>query len=174
MDWRGPVLSAYAAPVSILDRPDRTGLISNTSFAILSALAVNGFIAVVNPSEMASPGSVHLQPPGYVIGTVWLVLFAAMGVARWLMLTKPLDSIRARRLILFLLLFCLAYPFYTIGLKSEVLGLVGNLLTIALSILAVIRVSKISRLAAGLVSLVTIWVSFASVLVVEQLRWLQK
>jgi tryptophan-rich sensory protein len=48
------------------------------------------------------------------------------------------------------------------------------LLTIALSILAVIRVSKISRLAAGLVSLVTIWVSFASVLVVEQLRWLQK
>jgi tryptophan-rich sensory protein len=156
--------------VGILERPDRTGLIGNTSIAVLSALAVNGFIAVVNPSEMASPGSVHLQPPGYVIGIVWLVLFAAMGVARWLLLTKPMDTIRARRLILFLLLFCLAYPVYTLGLKSEIIGLAGNLLTIALALFVAIRVSSISRLAAGLVSLVIVWVSFASFLVVEQLR----
>ncbi len=157
--------------MSILDRPDRTGLISNTSIAILSALAVNGLIAVVNPSEMARPGSVHLQPPGYVIGTVWLVLFAAMGTARWLLLTKPLDTVRARRLIMLLLLFCLAYPVYTLGLKSEGIGLIGNLMTIALSVFVVIRVGSISRLAAGLVSLVTLWVSFASFLVVEQLGW---
>jgi tryptophan-rich sensory protein len=156
--------------VGILERPDRTGLIGNTSIAVLSALAVNGFIAVVNPSEMASPGSVHLQPPGYVIGIVWLVLFAAMGVARWLLLTKPMDTIRARRLILFLLLFCLAHPVYTLGLKSEIIGLAGNLLTIALALFVAIRVSSISRLAAGLVSLVIVWVSFASFLVVEQLR----
>jgi tryptophan-rich sensory protein len=156
--------------VGILERPDRTGLIGNTSIAVLSALAVNGFIAVVNPSEMASPGSVHLQPPGYVIGIVWLVLFAAMGVARWLLLTKPMDTIRARRLILVLLLFCLAYPVYTLGLKSEILGLGGNLLIIALSLFVVTRLSSISRLAAGLVSLVMVWVSFASFLVVEQLR----
>ncbi len=156
--------------MGILERPDRTGLIGNTSIAVLSALAVNGFIAVVNPSEMASPGSVHLQPPGYVIGIVWLVLFAAMGVARWLLLTKPMDTIRARRLILFLLLFCLAYPVYTLGLKSEIIGLAGNLLTIALALFVAIRVSSISRLAAGLVSLVIVWVSFASFLVVEQLR----
>jgi tryptophan-rich sensory protein len=156
--------------VGILDRPDRTGLITNIGIAILSALAVNGVIAVVNPSEMEGPGSVHLQPPGYVIGTVWLVLFGAMGAARWLLLTKPLDTMRARRLILFLLLFCLAYPFYTMGLKSEVIGLVGNVLTIALSFFVVIRVGRISRLAAGLVSLVSVWVTFASFLVVEQLR----
>ncbi len=156
--------------MGILERPDRTGLIGNTSIAVLSALAVNGFIAVVNPSEMASPGSVHLQPPGYVIGIVWLVLFAAMGVARWLLLTKPMDTIRARRLILVLLLFCLAYPVYTLGLKSEILGLGGNLLIIALSLFVVTRLSSISRLAAGLVSLVMVWVSFASFLVVEQLR----
>jgi len=156
--------------VSILDRPDRTGLISNISIAILSALVVNGFIALVNPSEMASPGSVHLQPPGYVIGTVWLVLFAAMGAARWLLLTKPINTVHARRLVLSLLLFCLAYPFYTMGLKSEVIGLVGNVLTIALSFFVVIRVGRISRLAAGLVSLVSVWVTFASFLVVEQLR----
>jgi tryptophan-rich sensory protein len=155
---------------AFLDRPDKTGLISNTSIAILCALAVNGFIAVVNPSEMADPGSVHLQPPGYVIGVVWLVLFAAMGVARWLLLIKPIDTIRAQRHILFLLLFCLAYPVYASGLKSEIIGLVGNLLTIVLSLFVVIRVSKISRLAAGLVSLVMVWVSFASFLVVEQLR----
>jgi tryptophan-rich sensory protein len=157
--------------VGILDRPDLKGLISNTSTAIISALAANGFIAVVNPAEMASPGPVHLQPPGYVIGTIWLVLFAAMGAARWLLLTKPLETVRARRLILFLLLFCLAYPFYTSGLRNEVIGLAGNLLTVALSILVVIQVGSISRLAAGLVSLVTVWVSFASFLVVEQLGW---
>ncbi len=157
--------------MSILDRSDRTGLISNIGIAILSALLVNGFIAVVNPSEMANPGSVRWQPPGYVIGAVWIFLFAAMGSARWLLLTKPLDTVRARRLIVLLLLFCLAYPFYTIGLKSEVIGLVGNLLTIALSLFVVIRVGSISRLAAGLVSLVGVWVSFASVLVIEQLGW---
>ncbi len=156
--------------MSIIDRPDRTGLISNIGIAISSALLVNGFIALVNPSEMESPGSVHWQPPGYVIGIVWVVLFAAMGAARWLLLTKPLDTIRARRLILLLLLFCLAYPFYTMGLKSELIGLVGNLLTIALSLFVAFRVGSISRPAAGLVSLVSVWVSFASVLVVEQLR----
>jgi tryptophan-rich sensory protein len=93
-----------------------------------------------------------------------------MGVARWLLLTKPMDTIRARRLILVLLLFCLAYPVYTLGLKSEILGLGGNLLIIALSLFVVTRLSSISRLAAGLVSLVMVWVSFASFLVVEQLR----
>jgi tryptophan-rich sensory protein len=156
--------------VGILNRPDRTGLIGNTSLAILCALAVNGFIALVNPSEMSSQGPVHLQPPGYVVGIVWLALVAAMGFARWLLLTKPADTIRPRRLILYLLLFCLAYPLYTVGLKNLALGLAGNFATIALSLFVAIRVSASSRLAACLVALVTVWVAFASFLVAEQLR----
>ncbi len=155
--------------MTILDRPDRTGLIFNTGIAVSSALLANGLIALVNPGEMSSPGSVNLQPPGYVIGFVWLVLFAAMGSARWLLLTKPVDTIPARRLILYLLLFCLSYPLYTLGLKSAVLGLLGNLLTIAFAIYVVIRVRRISPLSAALVSPVIVWVGFASFLVAEQL-----
>jgi tryptophan-rich sensory protein len=156
--------------MSFLNRTDRTGLISNAGMAILSALAVNGIIELINPSEMASAGDVPLQPPGYVIGIIWTLLFAAMGSARWLLVANTSNTLGVRRLLLGLLLLCLAYPFYTFGLRSNVIGLIGALSIIALGVAFVIQVRGISRLAAGLVSLVIGWVSFASFLIIEQLR----
>jgi tryptophan-rich sensory protein len=100
-----------------------------------------------------------------------MVLFAAMGSARWVLVANPSkNTLRARRLLLGLLLLCLTYPFYTFGLRSNVMGLIGALTILALGVFFVIQVSGISRLAAGLVALVVGWVSFASFLIIEQLR----
>jgi tryptophan-rich sensory protein len=135
--------------MGILNRPDRSGL-SNAGIAILSAVAVNGIIQWINPGEMSNPGDVPLQPPGYVIGIIWIVLFAAMVSARWLLIANPLNTRHTRGLLLWLLLLCLAYPFYTFGLRNNVIGLMGALSILVPAVFFVIQASSISRLAAGL------------------------
>ena len=156
--------------MNILDRGDRYGLATNLGAAILLAWLTNGMIAAVNPAEMASARPVRLAPPGYVIGGVWVVLFACLGAARWVTLRAPLGSSRAARPIMYLLFFCLAYPFYTWGLKSLTAGLIGNLATIVLACVVISQTARISRFAAALVAPVALWLCFATVLVVQQLR----
>jgi tryptophan-rich sensory protein len=68
-----------------------------------------------------------------------------------------------------LLLFCAAYPIYTLGLRNLALGLVGNIATAILAVWVALQIRRTSPLATGLVSTVAVWVIFASFLIVEQM-----
>lgn len=121
-------------------------------------------------------------PPAWVGSAVWIGLFAAMGLARWL-LTREMgkgwlrdgrrgpQAFAARLRLDLLMANCLLYPFYTLGFSVPALGLAGNLATILLAIWAGVAAWRADRLAGLLVMLPVPWVTYATLLVVRQLGW---
>jgi tryptophan-rich sensory protein len=128
-------------------------------------LALNGLIFALGwagPSAEATRVNT-LLPPGWAIGAVWVVLLALLAVAFWRLASD--EAAGAQRLapwVLLLIAACLAYPFYTVGFSNEVVGFIGNLATSVASAFLAGRVLPASRLAAALVFLPAIWVSFAT------------
>ena len=76
------------------ERPVMAGLAANLAVFVGTPLVVNGVIFGLGLES--SSGQTGL-PPGWVVGTIWLVLFAAMGVARWLLLRSGEDTWRTAR-----------------------------------------------------------------------------
>jgi tryptophan-rich sensory protein len=154
----------------IWDRRDLGGLAVNVAIAVGAAALANAFIVFVNPAEDFAPPTVRLQPPGWIIGVVWTFLFIFLGTARWLLIRKTDRPSEGTRWVWILLLFCAAYPIYTSGLRNLAVGLGGSVATVALALWVALRIRKASIVAAGLVSTVVIWVTFASLLIVEQMK----
>ena len=130
----------------------------NLAAFVLPTLLLNGIIFGLGWDAHTAP-SPYL-PPGWLVGTIWLLLFTAMGTARWLLLRA--DGKRSG-LVVLLALLCLIYPLYTVGLRSESIGLAGCIVTAAVAIWVAVRVLRESRAAAGLTALVVAWLLFATV-----------
>ena len=140
--------------MNILNRTDRVGLAANVAAAVVTVIAVNAVIFLSRWFQTDTPAAQQsrLDPPGWLVGTVWVILFAFLGAARWFVIRS--GGARAGRqagYIVLLLLFCLAYPFYTMGLKSVAIGLIGNVATIAAAAWVASQVKASSRAAAGLI-----------------------
>ncbi len=153
----------------IWNRRDVRGLAANIVIAVAVAALANAFVFLVNPAEDLAPPTHHLQPPGYLIGIVWVCLFIFLGTARWLVIGNGNRDSQGTLWVWALLLFCAAYPIYTLGLRNLALGLVGNIATAILAVWVALQIRRTSPLAAGLVSTVAVWVIFASFLIVEQM-----
>ncbi len=126
-----------------------------------STLVLNGIIFGLG-WDAGSGVNVHrLLPPGWVVGAVWVLLFAGLGVARWLLLQH--NAVRQAWLVFALGVLCLLYPLYTAGLSSERLGLIGNILIIPFAAYVGVCCWRSSRAAAYGSFAVVLWVCFATV-----------
>lgn len=113
-------------------------------------------------------------PPGWVIPAAWFVLFALLGTARWLVLrTADADGGGA---IVALAVLCAAYAYYTLGLAKLTgvsalwYGLAGNV-AVVLAALAVAGVLLPAAPAAALLVLpVAVWTTYATAIVVGELK----
>ena len=116
-------------------------LVLNILIPIIFAIIVNGIIYALkwNNNNNINTKMPYL-PPGYIIGLIWLIIFGFLGVAHYI-LTYRQNSNIASNSIIFLLIFCLAYPFLTSGLKNIKIALILNLLTFFLSIIVSIIVA---------------------------------
>jgi len=149
----------------------RRGLLVNIFFAVTLALLVNALIFLFSSSQMASSREpFRFEPPGWVIGVVWTLLFAGLGAARWQVLGSDGGKSSDATWVLLLLLICAAYPLYTSGLRNPVVGLWGNAATGLLAVWIAARIRRRSVLAALFVFAVTAWVTFASFLTLEQIQ----
>lgn len=159
---------------ALINRTDFVSLSVNLLLAVGSALAINTVVfGLFLAGDVPEPAeSVSFAPPGAVIGAVWVGLFAMMGAARWALNSSGERAENVKRWICILLLFCVAYPFYTLGLTSELLGFFGNLATIALTVFVVARAWRFSRTASILLMPIVVWVSFATVIILAELRWI--
>ncbi len=99
-------------------------------------------------------------PHGAAIGAIWVLLFAAMGAARFL---APRAQARA---VTGLIVLCLAYPFYTHLLRGHATELAGNIVTFVYATWLIGRLRASAPAAALLVGIVALWIAFATVLVV--------
>jgi tryptophan-rich sensory protein len=158
------------ADVVIWNRRDPGGLAVNLAIAVAVAALANGFVYFMNPAEDLAPPTGVFQPPGWVIGLVWVCLFVFLGTARWLLLRDGDLALHGTVWVWLLLLSCAAYPIYTAGLRNLAAGLGGNVATAALAVWVALRIRKTSIVAAGLVSTVALWVTFASFLILEQMK----
>jgi tryptophan-rich sensory protein len=136
-------------------RPHRLSTI--LALYIVSPLAMNGLIFGMGWGTHHSPNP--LLPPGWVVGAIWMLLFACMGVARWLLI-ESLSPWYARW-VDGLALLCLLYPLYTKGLSSIGLGLVGAIVSAAFAAVVAITIAKASRPACALILAVLAWVLYA-------------
>ena len=156
--------------VSVWNRKSGKGLAVKIAVAIVLASLANAFAFWANPEAETKKASAAYDPPGYIVGLVWVGLFTGLGIARWLVLGTKSEGIAHRDWILIFVLFCAACPLYTMGLRSVTLGLLGNVATGAFALWIAKRVQNHSMAAAGLLVLVAAWVSFASVLTLLQIK----
>jgi tryptophan-rich sensory protein len=147
--------------ISLLDRPDRSGLIANVAGALTVVIILNALIFGLG-WEGTSPHAPPFVPPPIVIGVVWLALFPCMALARW-ELNRAMAKRADKAGIIAVFALCSTYPFYTAGLNNDVVGEAANVTLVLLAGgLAARYARRIPRAAAWLVPLV-LWLSFAAV-----------
>lgn len=155
---------------NFLDRTDFWGLIFNVAAVILLVTVVNAIVFSFDWGDFAESAPDVLAPPGWVLALVWTTLFIFMGAARWLAVKSENErTVYHSRLIFSLVALCALYPFYTLGLQNNVMGLIGNIIIILLAGWTAWQIAETSRLAAGLIAMIVIWVLFASGIVVREL-----
>jgi len=132
---------------------------------IFITLAANGVVFALGWAGSSPDAARHnwLLPPGWVVGTVWLVLLTLLAVAYWWLASADgSDARRAAPWVIALIAFCLAYPFYTVGFSNIAMELIGNVATIAGAALLARRALRFSLFAASPIALVAVWVSYAT------------
>jgi benzodiazapine receptor len=126
-------------------------------------LCLNGVIFGLG-WQRTSPPTPGL-PPGWVVGALWLVLFAGMGVARWLLLLRAASTSpdHARpEWVTVLAFLCLIYPLYTAGLQHEGVGFIGNLITLVVALAVAAHAWRRVKVAGVCVAAVCCWLVYAA------------
>lgn len=106
------------------------------------------------------------NPPSWVFGPVWTVLYVLMGVALWLV-WRQVGLSRARRAnVLFAsqLALNLGWSLLFFGLRSPTLALAEIVCLLVVIVLTTVEFRRHSRAAALLMAPYILWVSFASTL----------
>jgi tryptophan-rich sensory protein len=137
--------------------PVMPGLAANLAVFVLLPVALNGVIFGLGWDRASGPEPGI--PPGWVVGSLWVALFAAMGVARWSLLRAGRGGAGGVSLLAFL---CLLYPLYTTGLSNDRVGLVGNVLTAVVGVFVAVTAVGRSRTAGGCIAAVCAWLMYAA------------
>ena len=134
---------------------------------ILICLAVGGSGAAFPPGEwyrqLAKP---PLNPPAWVFGPVWTLLYILMGVSAWLIWLRPGLPAARIPLLLFAAQMALngAWSWIFFGVHQVGLALIDILLLWAAIAATFISFWRIRRPAAALLIPYLLWVSFATYL----------
>ncbi len=140
------------------------------TLCIIGCLLIGG-VGGVSTAEGVNDWYVTLlkpsfNPPNYLFGPVWTILYLLMGISLFLILQTPKNEIKKKAIIYFgvqlFLNFCWSFLFF----KFHLLGLAFvEIILIWISILLMIIVfQKINKIAAYIQIPYLLWVSFASLL----------
>lgn len=154
-----------------VDASSGPSLFRSVAFPVGAALALNAIVFALDlegggsrgPSADAPSGT----PSGPLIGTIWIVLLAAIGVARWrLSRTMSSDARQAEVWVTFLVAGCLAYPLYTGGFRDARLLVVGAFLTLGLAAATTFVAFRAARAAGWLIVPTLLWSAYALLLLI--------
>ena len=157
--------------ISVGDKPSRTpwnkndkrGLAISILIALIAVLAVNAIIYAAGWSENdPAYEAVPFNPPGWLVGAIWFVLYALWGAARWYAYQTGLAGRRASYWVGLLMLWGLAYPFITAG--DTGVSVLANLISLALVLWTATKLRRISKRAFWLVAPSVLWIGLASIL----------
>jgi pimeloyl-ACP methyl ester carboxylesterase len=98
-------------------------------------------------------------------------LFAGLGMVRGIMETDGSPAARrASRAVVILLIACSSYPFYTCGLRNQIMGLAGNIATMAVAVWVCMQIGAARRLLVIAPLAVAAWVAFATFALINEAR----
>jgi benzodiazapine receptor len=135
-----------------------------TPFAVA---AVSGFFTAHSiPVWYAGIAKPDFNPPNWVFGPVWSVLYALMGVAAWLVWRLPESAGRTRALRWFWLQLLLNFAWSWIFFGQHwILAAAVEVVVLWLAILMMtLEYARVKRTAAWLTTPYLAWVTFAAVL----------
>jgi tryptophan-rich sensory protein len=138
--------------------------------SLLFTIGIGSLGSVFTSSEIpnwyASLQKPVFNPPNWIFGPVWTILYSLMGVALYLVWKKPVSKDRNTAIVLFMIQFTLNFFWSIIFFKYHLLGwaLVEILFMWTFIILTIIFFWKNSTLAASLLIPYLVWVSFATIL----------
>jgi benzodiazapine receptor len=128
---------------------------------------ISGFATATSINDWyVSINKPSFNPPNYLFGPVWTILYILMGISFFMILQSPVNEFRKKAVAIFciqlLLNFCWSFIFF----KFQLLGLAFiEIILIWLSIITMIIIFfEINKKAALLQIPYLLWVSFASVL----------
>lgn len=106
------------------------------------------------------------NPPNYLFGPVWTILYLLMGISLFMILNSPKNQLRKKAVIIFCVQLALNFFWSFLFFKFQLLGLAFiEIIIIWLSIITmIITFHKINKTAAYIQIPYLLWVSFASVL----------
>lgn len=106
------------------------------------------------------------NPPNYLFGPVWTILYILMGISFYLIIQTPKNELRKKAIIVFCVQLFLNFCWSFIFFKFQLLGLAFiEIIMMWISIATMIYTfEKINKTAAYLQIPYLLWVSFASVL----------
>lgn len=106
------------------------------------------------------------NPPNYLFGPVWTVLYLLMGVSLFLLLNQPAGAWKTRALIFFGIQISLNFLWSFLFFKFHVLGIaLAEIIVLWLMIAAMIFTMIQVKPVIGLIQIpYLLWVSFATVL----------
>jgi len=105
--------------------------VANLTVFVGAPVLLNGAIFALGWGRSGGPQAG--LPPGWAVGLIWVVLFAGMGVARWMLMRDDSEGLRVEWVSAVAFL-CLLYPVYTRGFSDLVAGLIGNVVTLVVAV----------------------------------------
>lgn len=146
------------------NRPDKVGVALSAVVPMLAALVANGLIYATGwTREDQAYDAVSFSPPGWVVGTIWMIIFPMWGYARWKAYQAGTTGRQESWWAVALIFWALAYPLAVVFLDTLGSAL-ANVASLLFAALVCWRLSIASRPAAGWVVPSLVWLSFASVL----------
>lgn len=140
------------------------------SAALLFTVGFGSLGAVFTVAEIgtwyATLNKPSFNPPNYLFGPVWTILYILMGISFYLVWKKPTSPVRTAGVLFFLVQFILNFCWSIIFFKLHKMGLAfAEIMVMWIFILFTINeFRKLNKIAAWLLVPYILWVSFAAVL----------
>ena len=112
------------------------------------------------------------NPPSWIFGPVWTLLFTLMGVSLYLVWTSSNSNIKLIALIFFVIqfFFNVAWSYFFFGLGNPLYSFIEILFLLVLIFLTAFYFFKVNKIAGYLLIPYFLWVSFAAFLNYSILR----
>lgn len=147
----------------------RTDIIKMVTAVTLTVVlgAVGGLVTSPEiPGWYAALNKPSFNPPNWLFGPVWTILYILMGFSYYLIWKQPASPERNKALFIFIMQFILnfCWSFIFFGMHETGWALVEMLLLWLVIITTIFSFAKLSKRAAWLLVPYMAWVSFAMIL----------
>ena len=160
----------------ILNQPTKKSLLINIIIFLFIQIINSGLVFGLgwdkghNPAFVQKP---YVVPSGALVGSVWIVLYILMSIARWYLNRFNEDyHTKIKTTITILLVWCSLYPFYTFAIDSAYGGLVGNTGILILSLYIFLNSWGRVRIVSYFIMPVILWICFATTIILSELGYL--